>query len=333
MEKEKLSSAQIGAFTRLKNQFKNDFELLMADIEAKRDQLEEMRVLLMVDDDEGTSVQSQIFGVREQANENLEKISSLLEDIEEKHQLITAPSDGFYPDIQSVHQDITEIYEECSELIKQFKASSDLLYGEESNGLENKLEILAKSYEESLTLSENKSAELIVQIQGALAGATNVELAKAFQDQKTSYKYPKYGWTTLFIATIAVMIYLGLDAAKLSSEGSHYLYDLSKRLMVFAPLVWLALFSSKQQAQNKRLQEEYAHKEAVTKTYVGHQKQLEKLGESAEKNNLLIQLARTTIDTIDYNPSSTLEKTNPKKELPAAELLDLVKQALDKIGK
>lgn len=330
---ENLSSGQKSSFTRLRNQIKDDFEALIAEIREKRDQIEQMRILLLEDDDDGISIQSEVLNAREQANKKLQEISMLLDGAEEKYELLTNPHKGLVPTIESIHADIKDVYDECYELMKAFNQSSELLYGHKDDGLESKFRTLAKDYELSLKTNKSKTDELLLQIEGALTGATNVELAKAFQDQKNSYKWPKNGWAILFILTIAFMIYLGLDAASITSQGSQYLYDLGKRLMVFGPLIWLALFASKQQAQNKRLEQEYAHKEAVTKTFIGHQRQIEKLAESDKKDALLVQLAQTTINTIDFNPSSTLEKSNPKKDLPAFELLELAKKAVDKVGK
>lgn len=333
MEDDNLSSGQKGSFTRLRKKITSDFDELLKDIESKRDDIEGMKNLLLIDDDEGESLQTQMIQARDEASEKLEKITELFEQVEIKHDLVLAPVDGLYNEIETTHQNITQTYDECLSLMKKFKKSSDILYGDEDDGLENDLEELALTYKESLNSNKSKADELLLQIEGALSGATNVELAKAFQDQKNSYKNPKYGWAALFITSILSMIYLGIDAKGISSEGTEYLYDLGKRLTIFGPLVWLALFSSKQQAQNKRLEEEYSHKEAVTKTYVGHKRQIEKLGDSEAKDELLIQLAKTTIQTIDFNPSSTLEKQNPKSDLPASELLDLLKKAVDKVGK
>lgn len=330
---ENLSTGQKSSFTRLRNQIKDEFEALITEIKEKRDQIEEMRVLLLEDDDDGISIQSEVLKVRDEANQKLEEISQLLNSTKEKYELLTNYDDGLVPSIVSIHADVKNVYDECYSLMKAFKQSSDLLFGHQNDGLESKLKILAKDYESSLKTNKSKADELLLQIEGALTGATNVELAKAFQDQKESYKLPKCWWACLFMFTIAFMIYLGLDAVSISSQGSQYLYDLGKRLMVFGPLIWLALFASKQQAQNKRLEQEYAHKEAVTKTFVGHQRQIEKLAESDKKDSLLVQLAQTTINTIDFNPSSTLEKTNDNKDLPASELLGLAKKALDKVGK
>lgn len=333
MEVEKLSGGQKAAFTRLKNQIKDDFDELLKDIESKRSDIEEMKNLLLIDDDEGDSLQTQMIQARDSATEKLEEITTLFEQIESKHSSITDPYEGLYKEIESTHENIAQAYDECLSLMKKFKESSDTLYGTENDGLENDLEELAITYRDSLNSNKTRADELLLQIEGALSGATNVELAKAFQDQKNSYKKPKNLWAALFIFSILSMIYLGIDAKEISSEGTEYLYDLGKRLTIFGPLVWLALFASKQQAQNKRLEEEYSHKEAVTKTYVGHKTQIEKLNDSDAKDELLIQLAKTTIETIDFNPSSTLEKQNPKSELPASELLELVKKAVDKVGK
>lgn len=333
MGTESLTSGQKAAFSRLRNEIKKDFDELLKDLESKKDDIERSRTLLLVDDEDGNSLETQISEARDNANTKLDEINELFDQIQSKHNLLTDPNDGLSQEIEITHNNINQAYEDSLELMEKFKKSSKRLYGVDNDGLENDLKQLAEDYTNSLNSNENRSKELLVQIEDALSGSMNVELAKAFQEQKTSYKWPKNGWAGLFIVTISSMIYLGYDAQLISTEGSQYLYDIGKRLMIFGPLVWLALFSSKQQSQNKRLEEEYSHKEAVAKTYVGHKRQLEKLTESTEKDQLLIQLAKTTIETIDFNPSSTLERQNPKSDLPTSELMDLAKKAIDKIGK
>ncbi|NMV24972.1 hypothetical protein HKB23_21555, partial [Vibrio parahaemolyticus] len=94
---ESLSSGQKSSFTRLRNQIKDEFETLIAEIRETRDQIEEMRVLLLEDDDDGISIQSEVLNAREEANKKLEEISALLENTEEKYELITNSHDGLVP--------------------------------------------------------------------------------------------------------------------------------------------------------------------------------------------------------------------------------------------
>ncbi|MFH4754134.1 hypothetical protein [Vibrio alginolyticus] len=58
---ENLSSGQKSSFTRLRNQIKDEFEALIGEIREKRDQIEEMRLLLLEDDDDGISIQSEVL--------------------------------------------------------------------------------------------------------------------------------------------------------------------------------------------------------------------------------------------------------------------------------
>ena len=64
-----------------------------------------------------------------------------------------------------------------------------------------------------------------------------------------------------------------------------YIYNFSPKLTLILPLILLAIYASNQQSQNKRLEEEYAHKANVAKTYMGHKRQLEALDDSEDKSS------------------------------------------------
>ncbi|MPY01290.1 hypothetical protein [Salinivibrio sp. VYel4] len=328
-----LPRGQKAAFTKLRNEIKEEHRKLFEEIENKKTEIERAKNIILIDDDEGISLQSQILEAKEKANQKLADINNMLGDVEEKYIHLTNESDGYYPEINEIYEEIQQIKVNCIELMNSFQESEKILYGENDDGLESQLKTLSEKYEKNLTDNSSKSKELINQIEGALRGATNVELAKAFKDQKESYTKPKNGWAFLFIITLAGMTLLAINTTNIKSEGIQYVYELIKRLMVFGPLIWLALFSSKQQSQNKRLEQEYAHKEAVAKTFIGHQRQLEKLSENEEKDRLLTQLAETTIETVNFNPSTTLESNNHKEDLPASELLEIIKKLTKTVEK
>ena len=286
MDNENLTSGQKSSFTRLKNQIKNEAEGLLTELREQKQEISDLRIYLLDDDDEGVCVKTQIDNAKKEVIENLERIESLLGEIEESHGKIHSTSEGFFPEIKSAKEAIDEILEETSESREKFIESYNKLYGHDDStgGLEKRLSDLFEKYEEDLISHQEKSGELILQIEGALSGATNVELAKAFQDQKKSYSLPKNIWTFVFILSIFAMIYLANELNSLGTKDQDYLSEFLKRIPLFGPLIWLALFSSKQQGQNKRLEEEYAHKETITKTYVGHKRQIYKLKDSEEKD-------------------------------------------------
>ena len=325
MDHENLTSGQKGSFTRLKNQIKNEANELLGELHNQKKEISDLHKYLLEDDDEGLCLATQF-----------ENLKNKISNIDNTHERIHQDSTGLLPEIESSKQEIEEILKESTTSRKKFKESYIKLYGEDdsSEGLESKLESLYDKYVNELNTHQSKSEELLAQIEGALSGATNVELSKAFQDQKKSYTWPKIIWTIVFIACISLMVYLAsdLDLNVSGEDKVEYTIEFLKRLPLFGPLIWLALFSSKQQSQSKRLREEYAHKETITKIYVGHKRQIEKLNDSEAKEELITKLAASTIEAIEFNPSSTLEKQTHKEDLPVSELVKLMKSAMNKIG-
>ncbi len=112
-------------------------------------------------------------------------------------------------------------------------------------------------------------------------------------------------------------------------EASQTLEETFRHLLQYAPLyipaVWLAIFASKRRSENQRLIQEYAHKEALAKSYTSYKKQIDELEEEDQK--LLVKLLDSAIDTISSNPSKTLDKKHDH-EMPVKEL---VQPLLDKL--
>ena len=78
------------------------------------------------------------------------------------------------------------------------------------------------------------------------------------------------------------------------------------KLPLYAPLVWLAIYASKRRSENQRLQQEYAHKEALAKSYVSYKMQIDELKQEDKK--LLEKLLDSSIDTVAHNASESLDK-------------------------
>jgi len=92
-----------------------------------------------------------------------------------------------------------------------------------------------------------------------------------------------------------------VDVSTLDKFTNNLLYKVS----IFLPVVWLALFASKRRSEAQRLQQEYAHKEALAKSYQSFKKQLDELG--SDDTILLKQLIASAIGAVSYNASVTLD--------------------------
>ena len=75
------------------------------------------------------------------------------------------------------------------------------------------------------------------------------------------------------------------------------------RALLSLPLIWLALFSSKQYRQNKVLKEAYAHKEVLAMTYQGYKKEFGQGG----NQDVIDNLNNALVASIAQNPSTILD--------------------------
>jgi hypothetical protein len=85
-------------------------------------------------------------------------------------------------------------------------------------------------------------------------------------------------------------------------------------------MVWLALFSATRRSQYERLQQEYAHKEALASSYESYKIQLQDLNGASE--DLQRELIAKAVEAIAYNASATLDGKNHKEKPPLLQLLD-----------
>jgi len=95
----------------------------------------------------------------------------------------------------------------------------------------------------------------------------------------------------------------------------------------------LVIFISKRRNEVLRLEQEYAHKEALAKSYDSYRQQIEKL-QQEQQNKLLPILLEKMIIAISLNPAETLDKggkdKTPIEELmKKQEFLDFIKKAKD----
>lgn len=104
----------------------------------------------------------------------------------------------------------------------------------------------------------------------------------------------------------------------LSHRLINILDNLIYKLPFILPAIWLVLFVSKRRNEAQRLAQEYAHKEALAKSYESYKQQIEKLGKE-EQNKLLPILMEHMLKAISLNPAETLDK-NHKEEMPLEEV-------------
>lgn len=246
-----------------------------------------------------------------EANEKLVDVSSKIEKLDKFYIKIfgTETEDGKITGglKQEIEQRISDL--------ENFKIEQERIYNEE---MASRLKAL-KKYEQDQQVN-NKN--LYEQIESLLPGATSAGLAKAYQDMKESFNKPIMYWNIAFISIVSIMfistfisfIDIGIVkdnvttwfAFKQMGDFESTLNSLLFKLPLYAPLIWLAIYASKRRSENQRLQQEYAHKEALAKSYVSYKMQIDELKQEDKK--LLEKLLDSSINTVAHNASESLDK-------------------------
>lgn len=143
--------------------------------------------------------------------------------------------------------------------------------------------ILQEQFAELFATKEKKANELLTQIENLLPGATSSELASAFAKRRKSKLIAKFIWGLLMGLSIALILCFGLmllfpnmlscwGIVMNSIPGGTNLYG---RMIILAGLVLLEEFSRRNFNISSRLEEAYAYKEVISRSYLGYKKQME----------------------------------------------------------
>lgn len=163
----------------------------------------------------------------------------------------------------------------------------------------NKLNELKEEHD-----SKHKAFE--EEIEKLLEGATSAGLANAYSVERKKFKCPIIIWNIVFISCLFAISLLSFSTLKNLSSIEEITKYILHSLPITLPLIWVAVYASKRRSENQRLEQEYAHKEALARSYISYKKQISELGK--EDSELLEKLILEAINAISYNASKTLDK-------------------------
>lgn len=273
---------------QLKNELIDDKEsiekrikTIFIDIEKKYELINEYYNEVLVDNDNSESAKTQISIAKKSITE----------------------------DIRIIKESIMEATNELEELEKfyiKIYGKLDVNKEKRIDGLKQELDTRISKLSEFEIQQNKKYKALIEEIEGLLPSATSVGLASAYYEERKKFNLPIILWNVTFILSlIGITIFSFFSLKDLNS-----LQDIGKALLhslpITVPLIWLAIYASKRRSENQRLEQEYAHKEALAKSYSSYKQQIEALNKEDEA--LLIKLIDSSIQTISHNASESLDK-------------------------
>jgi len=274
------------------------------DIEEKHDKINETYNEILIGSETEDSTKKSILMVKESVIEEQKKIEELLQ----------LASD----EVNNLSEFHTKIFGALNE------------NEERTGGLSQELGLRTKQLSDFETIQKTKYEALIEEIQTLLPGATNAGLAVAYKEMKDSFIWPIRISGGIFYITLLLLI--GVSSFSVFSitddgmlifnqlkEWEAIFKSVAQKIPLYIPILWLTYYSTKRRSEYHRLQQEYAHKEALSKSYSSYKKQLEALdGTDLSMQKEFIMKA---IDAITYNASKTLDGKHGEK-MPAQEVMD-----------
>jgi Tfp pilus assembly protein PilO len=281
-------------------------------------------------------------------------LKGMISDIEEAHtkaetlreELFDGPEaksmliNGFETKIRQLHETFSKLLTSASTERQELGQFHEKIFGKPSADNDEVIEAgLKKELEDRLQQlgayegEQNLRHEtLFKKIEALLPGATSAGLASEYKKLRENFSEPISKYTNVFYGSIAALfvggIFMLLDKISIypftielvkASNWEEMLRTLLARAPFVIPLVWIALFSATRRNQYERLQQEYAHKEALAASYESYKKQLTDL--KVDGDVLQKELILRAIEAISYNASKTLDGNHTEKT-PAQQVFE-----------
>ena len=201
-----------------------------------------------------------------------------------------------------------------------------------------------KRYDDLLTQKEEAYRTIKQQIESLLPAAVTTGLAYAYQAKREHEEKERKSSQNAFYWAIGGMISLALipvafNAWMIFKEGKAIDDVISTLpstvlliLPLYAPALWVAYSANKRMNQSKRLIEEYAHKEALSKTFEGLSTQIRSLEDAGMSSDLSIKLLYSVVKASSDNPGELIKGFN-KPDNPILDVLDKTTSFSDSLAR
>lgn len=182
-------------------------------------------------------------------------------------------------------------------------------------------------YESRLAALETAANERLKTIDSLLPGAASAGLASAFNQRRVHFKWPQRVWQGMFVVSLlALLAIAGLEFSLFSKIDGTLTWDrlglsLLHRLPFALPLIWLAIHSGHKAALAQRVEEDYAFKETVSRSFEGFRREMAELEGKAAPNSALTRLCAGVLGVITNPPGRIYEK-HPLNNTPLSALAD-----------
>jgi len=234
--------------------------------EALLKETEQMRDAAIQAHNKTDAVQKQVEQFSTQVNELTTKIT-------DNHKISTKLSNEINTILTGANTDKANLKEILEQLTKSHATASE--------------------FEAKVIKSSEDLETLIKKTEDLLPGVTSASLASAFGKHKERFRRPKSWWIVVFLVCMACLVavaapsfFAALSDKPMSKTWGDIFRSFAMRLPILIPLVWLAIYAGRNYMLSIRLEEDYAYKEAISMSFEGYKREMEKIaaGQPAGSN-------------------------------------------------
>lgn len=255
----------------------------------------------------------------------------------------------FESDAKTMHQAVTDARSKIAEQLTQITAFYGEIEAHRSQMMEtgkaaqSHLAELRKNTELSLTDLRERTGQvvqtnesLIGQIKDHLRKAIGASLFTAFDTRRRHIAIASWVWVGLLLLSVGGTIWFAIwfvaEVAKLTKETLSGLQwtIVYARLVIVAPLAFLIAFTAKRYSSERRAEEEWAFKSAISVSLDPFRDLIARMKKEGHETAFVERLVSEIFD----NPTKRLYALPPgKEEKDKLDLRGLLKDMLDKIPK
>ena len=214
--------------------------------------------------------------------------------------------DKYYADLfETDDPDLKSKKDQINDQLNRIQNFYDKIYGNEAK----KLPSLVKDLDERLTnlknVEERAKSVIGLSSEAGLAGGFVVKGKEAKEGQKYSINV----FVVVVLAIFGFNIYLFDKNDFLNMKWDTFLF----KLLINAPLIWIATIANINLNKFSRLEQEYSHKEALAKSYERYKseiQELEHLGVTGAEE-LKLKLLEINLEAFKVNPAEHSDKSKP----------------------
>lgn len=206
---------------------------------------------------------------------------------------------------KSRYQILLDTHNEYINKNKQLEVFYKKIFGDEKNEISS-LEKELEDRIENLKNIENEAKKVI-------ALSSDAGLASGFHQRGKKAFYNKSMSLIIFCSALTSIGIYNFETIGIDSFQQMELSSFILKVMINAPFIWIATVANINLNKYARLEEEYAHKESLAKSFERYKEEISKLDDKENnKSDLLEELLRTNIEAFKVNPAQTMHQLNEK---------------------